>query len=278
MTAEIRVLTAVEVERLVGWAGTEGWNPGIGDAQAFRAAGPDGFLGCFADGAMAAGIAAVAYDEAFGFIGLYICRLEQRGRGFGRSVWDAGIARLGARTIGLDGVSAQQANYRAMGFLPAYETLRFTGRPDAAARPEDAGWTIAPFEPAMLDAVLELDRACFPADRQRFITAWLDAPRRAMVATRGGRIGGFGVLRRCIAGFKIGPLFAADDAAAAALLLALAGEDEISIDVPEPQQAFRAFLAASGMLPGFVTARMYAGPAPAVRSEWVYGITSLELG
>jgi hypothetical protein len=56
---EIRVLRAGEVDDLVGWAALEGWNPGHGDAAAFRSADPEGFIGCFVEGRLAAGISAV---------------------------------------------------------------------------------------------------------------------------------------------------------------------------------------------------------------------------
>jgi GNAT superfamily N-acetyltransferase len=129
----IRALTSFEVEQLVDWARIEGWNPGFVDAPALHAADPQGFIGCFVDGQMAAGISAVRYGSDFGFIGLYITRPDFRGKGFGRKVWDAGMAHLDSRTIGLDGVPEQQANYRSMGFEPAYET--FAG---AAVLPEAA--------------------------------------------------------------------------------------------------------------------------------------------
>ena len=125
--ATIRTLSLAEVETLVAWAAGEGWNPGLRDAAAFHAADPQGFLGAFVAGRMAAGISAVDYG-GFGFIGLYICRPDMRGRGYGRAVWDAGMARLAQTTVGLDGVPAQQANYRSMGFAPAYRTFRFSGR------------------------------------------------------------------------------------------------------------------------------------------------------
>src|SRR5687767_13477747 len=108
---KIRPLTLPEVETLVDWAAGEGWNPGRNDAAAFHAADPDGFLGGFVGGEMVSGISAVAYGADFGFIGLYICRPDMRGKGYGRAVWDAGMARLEGRTVGLDGVPAQQANY-----------------------------------------------------------------------------------------------------------------------------------------------------------------------
>ncbi|TIN16885.1 MAG: GNAT family N-acetyltransferase, partial [Mesorhizobium sp.] len=45
MPRTIRTLTASEVETLVEWAAREGWNPGIDDAAALRAADPEGFIG-----------------------------------------------------------------------------------------------------------------------------------------------------------------------------------------------------------------------------------------
>jgi GNAT superfamily N-acetyltransferase len=123
---EIRVLEAGEVEELVGWAALEGWNPGHGDAAAFRSADPDGFFGCFIDGRLAAGISAVRYGSGFGFIGLYICHPEFRGRGLGRQVWAAGMAHLEGRVVGLDGVIEQQANYGRMGFVPSHDTVRWS--------------------------------------------------------------------------------------------------------------------------------------------------------
>ena len=104
MSRTIRRLDLAEIGTLLDWAAAEGWNPGLNDAVPFQAADPDGFFGAFVDGTMVAGIAAVAYDETFGFIGLYICHPDWRGQGHGKAVWDAGMAYLGTRTIGLDGV------------------------------------------------------------------------------------------------------------------------------------------------------------------------------
>src|SRR5215217_6861424 len=123
MTRLIRNVTLQEIGTLLDWAAVEGWNPGLDDAAAFQAADPNGFFGAFVDGVMVAVISAVAYDADFGFIGLYICHPDWRGQGHGKAVWDAGMAYLGTRTIGLDGVPEQQANYASMGFVPSYETI-----------------------------------------------------------------------------------------------------------------------------------------------------------
>lgn len=275
MSRLIRSLTPGEVGTLVGWAADEGWNPGLGDAEAFLAADPEGFLGAFVDGEMAAGISAVAYGRRFGFIGLYICRPDMRGRGHGKAVWDAGMARLAGRTVGLDGVPGQQANYRSMGFAKAYGTVRMSGIPAPAS--VDG---VVPVSVEMLPEVAALDRRCFPEPRDEFLSVWLAPPRIAVAEVGEGRVRGYGVLRQCVEGHKVGPLFAQDAEVAGRLLSALARHagGPIQIDVPESQDGFIAALGDAGLLPGFSTARMYRGKPPRIDPSAVFGVTSLELG
>lgn len=282
---EIRPLSPAEVATLVGWAGDEGWNPGLADASAFHAADPQGFLGCFVDGVLAAGISAVAYGTDFGFIGLYICHPDYRGKGYGRQVWDAGIAHLEGRTIGLDGVPEQQANYASMGFEPTYQTFRWSGRvttpsPSPTA-PSASTIKVRTATPDLLPAIGAFDSRFFPAERSSFLTEWLSAPRATFVATTAAGLAGYAVLRRCLVGHKLGPLFAIDSDAAGALLdacLQRIGAEELQIDVPEAQETFSARLDRLGFTRGFATRRMYRGPAPTVDQSGVYGVTTLELG
>ena len=112
----IRTMTEREVALAIEWAAVEGWNPGRHDAPCFRTADPDGFLIGLLDDEPVATISVVRYGTAFGFLGLYIVKPGHRGRGYGLALWNAGVAFLGARTIGLDGVVAQQSNYRQSGF------------------------------------------------------------------------------------------------------------------------------------------------------------------
>ena len=277
MQRTIRTLTTDEVETLVDWAAGEGWNPGIGDAAVFRAADPEGFIGAFVDGEMVAGISAVAYGEGLGFIGLYICRPDRRGEGHGKAVWDAGMARLGRRIIGLDGVAEQRANYQRMGFVPAYETVRYSGRAAGLGGNSD----IVPIAAGSGADILAYDRRCFPAPREAFLRGWLQAPRIALMSGSSGGIAGYGVARRCREGFKVGPLFADDEKIALRFvgeLAAVAAGEALHIDIPAIQTEFIARLQAAGMAPGFATTRMYRGGMPANASEKVFGITTLELG
>ena len=104
-----------EIALAVNWAAGEGWNPGLGDAACFDTVDRKGFLIGEVERAAAATISCLNYDERFAFLGFYIVRPDLRGRGYGLRIWNAAIAHAGARTVGLDGVVAQQENYRKSG-------------------------------------------------------------------------------------------------------------------------------------------------------------------
>jgi ribosomal protein S18 acetylase RimI-like enzyme len=85
----------------------------------------------------------------------------------------------------------------------------------------------------------------------------------------------------CRKGARIGPLFAGDRAAAEAVLAALAsgmGGGELFLDVPSVNPAAVALVKDLGFVPVFETARMYKGPAPPLRLDRVFGVTTVELG
>ena len=269
--SDIRRLMPTEIETLIDWAAKEGWNPGLKDARAFEAADPQGFIGAFVDGRMAAGISVVAYDDQFGFLGLYICHPDFRGRGLGRAVWSAGMDYLGNRTVGLDGVPEQQANYRSMGFVTHYETMRMGGQ---LATTEAKNSTVSALSSST--PVLDFDRTCFPAERRGFLDAWIALPHQSFVAMRNDRVCGYMVVRPCQVGQKVGPLFAEDAGVALDLLGAASGT--VQVDVPVYQVELCAALEGMGFQPQFGTARMYCGPRPDIQLERVFGVTTLELG
>jgi hypothetical protein len=92
---------------------------------------------------------------------------------------------------------------------------------------------------------------------------------------------GYGVIRACQTGYKIGPLFADDVRTADALLLALAehaAEAPIFLDVPEVNPAALALVQRHGMKQVFETARMYTRGEPALATGHIFGVTTYELG
>ncbi|MEC4570786.1 GNAT family N-acetyltransferase [Streptomyces virginiae] len=280
---EITVASAADMEMIRGWADEEGWNPGDSDRFAFAVADPGGFLVGRLDGEPVACISAVRYGAGFGFIGLYIARPAFRGRGYGIRLWRAGMERLDGRLVGLDGVVEQQDNYRKSGFRSAWNNIRVEGVPQGAEA-ADGGGDIEIVDAATLpfDLLAAYDRQFFPAPRDAFLSAWTGLPgRTALAAVRDGRVEGLGVIRPCSAAHRIGPLYAATPAVAAALLRRLARHAPgglVSVDVPDANPEATALFKGLGLVPTFEAARMYTGPAPDVAMAELFGVTTLELG
>lgn len=267
---EIRAKSSAELDLALAWATEEGWNPGLADAECFHVADPDGFLMAFRDGEPVASISVVRYDEAFAFLGFYIVRPAFRGRGYGLRLWQAGMARLEGRTVGLDGVVAQQANYARAGFVLAHRNSRFGGDVRVEA-PSDA--RLVAVDDDLVPAVLAFDRRFFPASRESFLRCWLRPDRRSALAlVENGRVRGYGVIRDGRTGRKIGPLFAASSRNTRA------PPNSTSADVPEPNRSALDLAGRYGLTPAFETARMYRGATPALPLDQIYGITSFELG
>jgi len=275
----IRPASRRELDLALEWASQEGWNPGLTDAECFYAADPEGFLLAFRDGEPVASISVVRYGSDFGFLGLYIARPDLRGQGYAYQLWQAGMAQLGERTVGLDGVVAQQDNYRRSGFNLAHRNIRCGGQPGVGA-PQDA--RIKAVTGELLDAVLAYDRGFFPAPRESFLRCWLDPVRhQARTFVEDGAVQGYGVIRRCRTGCKIGPLFAETEEGADGLfrsLVAEASSEPVCLDIPEPNPAAQALAARYGLSPVFETARMYRGPDPRLPLSRIFGITTFELG
>ncbi len=273
-------MTRTEVDTAIEWAGAEGWNPGLEDATCFRAADPDGFLAGLLDDELVATISAVKYGDSFGFLGLYIVKPACRGCGYGIRLWDAGLAYLGQRTIGLDGVIAQQDNYRKSGFALAYRNIRYQGTGGASFATDRR---VVPLASIPFDDIDAYDRSVFVADRATFLECWINQPQSTAVGfVRNGVLAGYGVMRPARSGAKIGPLFADDAEAADALFNSLVArvprDATFCLDVPESNPAAVALAQRNRMTVVFETARMYAGPAPAVPLQRLFGVTTFELG
>ncbi|WP_420584529.1 GNAT family N-acetyltransferase [Ruegeria sp.] len=283
----IRSLTHDELRHAVNWADQEGWNPGLRDAECFRSTDPDGYMGGFLNDTMIASVSAVNYDDAFSFLGSHIVRPEYRGSGHGWTLAQHAYAHCEGRNMGLDGVVEQQDNYRKSGFTFAYNNFRF-GAQIGDLLPQLGqvlGNGVAPLSSAS-DALTVYDRKLFPAPRDAFLQNWLGAPGHiSRVYTENGRIKGYGTLRPCHSGYKVGPLFADDVGIAQALLASLLAAvpsdhhgQEVFIDIPQPNTAALAMATQLGLGKVLETARMYSSHEPDIDLNRIYGVTTFELG
>ncbi|WP_315756117.1 MULTISPECIES: GNAT family N-acetyltransferase [unclassified Bradyrhizobium] len=277
----IRPMRPDEIGLAIDWAAAEGWNPGLSDATCFAEVDPDGFIVAERDGVPVATVSCVNYDDRFAFLGFYMVRPELRGRGYGLRLWQAAMAHAGSRIVGLDGVVAQQDNYRKSGFSYAYANIRYGGRSAALLQSADRSGIVALADVPLSD-IEASDATVFPAPRRAFLRAWIDTPvhvGRALI--RDGTLAAWGVIRPCHAGYKIGPLIAekrADAEAVVSALLSAAGDSEVFLDVPAINPEAVALAESLGLKPVFETARMYTGLIQPLRIDRVFGVTTFELG
>ena len=284
----IRQASPDEFATAIDWAAAEGWNPGLDDLAAFHAADPAGFLMGFEGEEAISSLSVVRYGPTFGFLGFYIVRPDRRGTGKGWALWQAGMAHLGDRTIGLDGVVEQQANYAKSGFKLAGRNIRHAGPPrGVGATPLSDAITIRPPGEADRPALVRYDATHFPCERAGFIGDWVlpgggGTQRRSLLAAGPEGIQGMGTIRACRDGFKIGPLFADDpDIAGAlfdALIADLPADAQVALDTPEDNAQATGLARRAGLAPVFETARMYRGADPGLPIQRIFGVTTFELG
>jgi GNAT superfamily N-acetyltransferase len=279
MTLNIRPMHLADLQQAISWAAQEGWNPGLEDGASFFATDPQGFFVGELNGEAISSISAVAYDRTFGFIGFYIVRPEFRGQGFGWQTWQQGLKYLANRNIGLDGVLAQQDNYRQSGFSLAYRNIRFQGTFPSLETPQT---DLTNLQQVPFSDLVAFDARFFPVSRPTFLQAWIGQPGSIGLAKlEDGRLAGYGVIRPCQTGWKIGPLFALEGAIAEELLRALvphARGELCFVDVPEPNGAALQLAQTYHMSPMFETARMYTQQPPECFLQGIFGVTTFELG
>lgn len=279
----IRSVSLSEVQTLLSWAADEGWNPGVDDAALFHAVDPDGFLMLFEGSTPVAGISVVRTGPQQGFLGLYICHPDYRGKGNGFALWTEGMRRLQSCTVGLDGVVEQQDNYRRSGFEYAYRNVRFSGTSDVSELISSSQGLCRSFRSSDLVHVTDMDQHVHGHRRSHLLSCWTqDSPTRtSLVAESGGSLRGFGAIRQCLHGHKVGPLIADSNDTALQLVSALvrsSGATDLILDVPEPNMRASELARSMGLLPSFETARMYRGSTPDYQLDKLYGVTSFELG
>ncbi|MEM0947981.1 MAG: GNAT family N-acetyltransferase [Pseudomonadota bacterium] len=272
-----RNATRAELEQILDWAAEEGWNPGLDDAEAFYAADPNGFYVAVdeADRPIAS-ISVVNHTPDFAFLGLYIVKPEFRGQGIGLSLWTHALKHADSRTIGLDGVEAQQANYRVSGFVSAGGTTRFMG--SLAGQRQTNIREAAPHD---LLRLIEMEGNASGVVKPDYLVEWLsESPKRKTITLETSQpMGGFATIRACRSGAKIGPIVATDAETAFNLTAHAATlfDGPLTIDVPDSADGMKNLCEQMGFEPGFRTARMYRGEPPNSDAN-MFAVSSLELG
>ena len=279
----IRKMRRKELDIAVDWAAKEGWNPGLHDAELFWKTDPDGYVAVEKDGEMIGSGSIVSYNGRYGFMGFFIIKPEYRGKGLGTELWfyrrDKLISRLekGA-AIGMDGVFDMQPFYTRGGFAFSHRDLRM----ESQGVKRDFSDKVSEISPDDFGEINLLDAECFGFDREVFLNGWLTIQdSKAMKYVAQGKITGYGVIRHCQTGHKIGPLFAENYEVADELFKALSGSvagELVYLDIPEINADAKRLAEIYDMKECFGCARMYYGSAPKLPYKKIFGVTTFELG
>jgi hypothetical protein len=176
-------------------------------------------------------------------------------------------------------VLAQQGSYERRGFELAHRNVRW--RTPAAGGERPAG--LVELSSVPFDQLLGYDARIFGTARSRFLSAWIDRPQgRALACVTSQGLAGYGVVRECAVGAKVGPLFADDEEIAALLLTGLVAAarpaGEVVVDMPAANARAERLRESREMEPVFETVRMYRGGRPPEDTERVFGVTTFEFG
>lgn len=281
MNYVVRPATKKELEIMIEWAAKEGWNPGLYDADAFHSIDNNGFLLGFLDNQPVSSISAVSYNDKFGFIGFYISKPKHRGKGYGYQIWNEALKYLSSKNVALDGVVAQQENYKKSGFKLAYRHIRYEGHGSDKNLKENKN--IILLSKIDFDLINKYDKEIFLHDRKEFLKLWITQPESLAIGyVKDKKLLGYGMVRKCRSGFKVGPLFADSKDVAKELFKRIRSfigkKNLIYLDVPEPNKKALALAKEFKMKSMFETARMYTKEFPKTPLDKIFGVTTFEVG
>jgi GNAT superfamily N-acetyltransferase len=271
-----------EADILAVWAADEGWNPGKSDIGVAWDTDPEGFIALRIGSDLVGGGTIMSYDGRFGFMGLFIVRRDQRGRGFGAHLWRYRLNRLQGRLapeapIGMDGVLAMKPFYERGGFMFAHNDVRYQGIAEGTMDP-----AVRPIDSSMFAIVESFDRLHVPAPRAPFLRRWtFQRGAHALGLHENGQMVGYGVARPALTGYKFGPVFAKRADIAERLILSLMAcipGEQVQLDVPEPNQSASRLAEKFGLKAVFGCARLYHGQTPDLPIGNIFGVTSFEFG
>lgn len=267
----IRIRRAIPADRprIAALREAAGWNVRAWVLDVFTP--PAGAAWVATDGDAAVGCGSGIVHGSIGIVGNMIVAETHRRRGIGTQILARVLdfLRPRATTIELNATADGRPLYERVGFAPV---VRYHGAElDPAIAATDREIRIVPVTDAV--PLADWDAARFGGSRRRLLDAAVrDAARDVLAATRDGALTGFAVVRPAEA--AIGP-WVADDAAAAAVLLAAAGEaapgvPRWRITIPGDNQRAIAWLGERGVELEAHGLQMRIGPPPSRRLETIW--------
>ncbi|ESP90238.1 MULTISPECIES: GNAT family N-acetyltransferase [Pseudoalteromonas] len=262
------------------WALAEKWDLGLGDTECFFNIDDQGFYLGYVNGEPVASVSVVNYSDEYAYAGFYLVAPGARGKGYGlRLSYDA-FHHCDKRSVGLDGMPEQEENYKKGGFVTHYETSRLVGVHNQQV---DAPQGVQNISADNIEAVIEFDAQITGYSRAALLQNWFSGEgRHGFLIDSGDGVLGVVGIRRSTDGYRLGPLYAENQAVSEKLFAMAMAQvplgTQVTIDAPTLDLGFINTLKALGYEEIFHTFRMYRGTEPQGEKHKIQAIASLELG
>lgn len=261
-----------------------GWNQTEADWSYMLANGP-GIGLTDPDGKLVASAIALPYGR-FGWVCMVLVAPDWRRLGLATDLMNGVIEFLQADGVvpGLDATPDGREVYRRIGFDDVYGLERLVAEHANLATAPAAGIEIRPLTEADMDAVAAFDGPVFTGDRAALLRHLQSRePSRATGAWNGSELTGFALARDGRNWTQIGPVVAADESTAKALVAAAAnsgsGPDALLIDAMDYHVGYLDWLKTGGFEFQRPYIRMLHGSdQPLDRKEMVFSPAGPELG
>ncbi|KAJ1978994.1 hypothetical protein H4R35_001682 [Dimargaris xerosporica] len=171
------------------------------------------------------------YDNDTAFLGPFIVKDTERGKGYGYRLWKHAVDTFGNANLGCDAVADRVSYYQNFGFVPYHDTQRFRGPyphhlAHEAARHHQVKYRLTSFAQEDVDTLIEFDRKHSGLRRESWYENWQDRKSTASLLLRDtstGEICAMGAIGQAWQPhhYRISPCYARDPASARHLLLEL---------------------------------------------------------
>ncbi|MFA8451592.1 MAG: GNAT family N-acetyltransferase [Bacteroidales bacterium] len=276
---DIRHATQEDMKMFLDLIVKTGRNPGIYDDETYLTIDREGFFVGYIKDVPVAFISAVSHSKGSAFIGHYFVRPGYRDIGIGKKMFQFALSYLEGYNVCVDAPKSMVSSLQKMGFIEAYRNHRYM----AISHVMDIELNdFVPVKDVPYEQLEEYDSHCFPVKREKYLRRWMrQKGAKAFAKYVDGEILGFGLIRPCIEGYKIAPLFANSSNIAAELFYKLTETipgESIYIDVPDINVNASSLISKLNMESVLETVHMYNLFDSSIESEKVFGVTSWELG
>lgn len=234
-----------------------GWNQTEADWRLLLELNPKRFVAAIVEDRLVGTGGAVVYGAALAWVCMILVEPRWRGGGIGRQIVEGVLDRVrDISRIGLDATPAGRPVYLRLGFEEAFALLRMAAPAGDVGRAADRA---IPLGAADLEAVLNMDREVFGADRSD-VLRWMFARSGAWWVPGAGGIASYGFLRAGEHSRHLGPVVARDVASARAVAIAALAEGHgrpLIVDVPARAEDWRGALEELGFREQRPLLRMY---------------------